>query len=193
MPLKRTSDAATEPVTTAEMKLHLRVDHDAEDDLIDSLVKAARQLLEDQTGRAFITQTWQLTLDKWPASRVLRLPRPPLVSVTHIKYYDTHGELQTVSSDDYEVHTNAEPGRITTAYGEYWPSLYAVEEAITVTYVAGYGGAAAVPDGIKAAIKFLAAHWYRNREAALEAQQYEVPLAVDSLVHQFKVYGEVDL
>jgi uncharacterized phiE125 gp8 family phage protein len=193
MPLKRTSDAATEPVTLTEMKLHLRVDHETEDDLITSLIKSARQLLEEQTGRAFITQTWQQTLEEWPDGYVIRVPRSPLIAVTDIKYYDTDGELQTLSADLYDVNTNAEPARITKAYGESWPSLYGVEEAITVTYTAGYGDAEDVPDGIKTAIKFLAAHWYRVREAVQDIQNYPVPFAVESLVGQFKVYGGVDL
>ena len=41
---------ATEPITTAEAKAHLRVSHSTDDTYIDALVAAARMVVEDRTG-----------------------------------------------------------------------------------------------------------------------------------------------
>ena len=51
-----------EPVTLEEARLHLRVDHTDEDALIGSLIIAARELAEHETGRVFSTD--------WPAGDV---------------------------------------------------------------------------------------------------------------------------
>ena len=59
---------ATEPVTVAEAKAHARIDIDDDDAMVAALITAARQWVEDTTGRCLITQQWKLTLDNWPAS-----------------------------------------------------------------------------------------------------------------------------
>lgn len=62
--LERVLDPEIEPVTLAEMKLHLRGFSSVTDDnaQITGLIKGAREWVEDYTGRALIDQTWRLTL-----------------------------------------------------------------------------------------------------------------------------------
>ena len=66
MTLLRTGEPAAEPVTVAEVKSHLRLQHASEDDLIAGLIRAAREEVERATGMALIDQTWRLVLDRWP-------------------------------------------------------------------------------------------------------------------------------
>src|SRR6185295_19907165 len=68
MPSILLTGPAVEPVTLAEAKLFLRVEHDDDDDLIAALVAGSRIHVEAQTRRALITQTWRLTRDAWPRS-----------------------------------------------------------------------------------------------------------------------------
>lgn len=159
----------TEPVSTADAKSWMRVDLSDDNDLIDFLIAAARERLEEDAGRSLITQTWELKLDRFPSSDLtaIVLPRPPLISVSSITYVDEDGDTQTWSSAEYDVDANSEPGRITPAYNYTWPSTRDQANAVTITFVAGYGAASAVPKKILAAIKFLAAHWYEHRESVV--------------------------
>lgn len=161
---------ATEPLTTAEAKTHLRVDSATDDTYIGTLITAARQYVEGYLGRALITQTWDLTLDAWPIDssdgfyESIIVPSPPLVSITHVKYYDTSGTLITAASSTYAVDVNSTPGRITPVYGTVWPSAQFIPNAITVRFVTGYGAAADVPAAIKQAMLLLIAQFYEYRE-----------------------------
>ena len=184
---------AAEPVTLAEMKSHLRYTGSGEDALINALITAAREQCELQSGRAFVTQTLRWSLSGWPESGAIRLPRPPLISVTSISYTDGDGDAQTMPGADYAVYPDAEPGRVVVAVGAGWPTAtLQAGLAIRVTYVAGYGDADDVPSRYKQAIKLLAAHWWLHREAVVlsgSQQLAELPLAVGSLLGMERVFG----
>lgn len=153
---------AAEPVSTADAKSHLRVDISDDDTLIDAMVEECREQAEDFLGRALVTQTLSLQLDGFP--QVIQVPRPPLQSVSSITYIDSDGATQTLDSSKYRVDTKSEPGRITPAFGEVWPSTRFVTGAVTVQFVAGYGAAADVPKRFKRAILLAVGHLYENRE-----------------------------
>ena len=174
---------ATEPLTLEDAKLHLREDGTAQDALITSLIKAAREHVEGFLGRALVTQTWDLTLDGFPSSGEVLIPRPPLVSVTSVKYLDAAGVQQTMTASDYVVDVAQQPGRVFLAYGANWPTIQTRQNAVVIRFVAGYGAAASVPESIKAAVKLLVGHWYENREAAIVGTSAAaVPMAVESLL-----------
>ena len=175
-----------EPVTTAQAKTHARVDTSDDDTYIGTLITAARRYCEQYTRRTFVTTTYEWTLRSLPAGELV-VPRPPLQSVSSIKYIDTDGNEQTWSSDDYQVSTAGVVGRIKPAYSETWPSYRGYDyDAVTVTFVAGYGDAAAdVPQEIVHAIKFLVAHWYEHREPVLVGTSItSIPLTVKNLLLQ---------
>lgn len=186
MILKLVTAPAFEPITTAEAKTHLRIDGSDEDTLIDGYIMAARQLCEMEARRAFVTQTFDLFLEQWPASDEIKLPRPPLQSVTSITYTDSNGNAQTMASADYLADTASEPGRVVLSYGGTWPSAtLRPGPAIAVRFVAGYGLAAAVPAMYKQAIKLLVGHWYENREQVVLAPGLgaaQLPMGVKALL-----------
>ena len=87
---------AVEPVTLAEAKAYLRVEHDDDDDVIASLIAAARSHIEAQTRRALITQTWQIRRDSWPGDGRIRVVPAPLGEVLAARTYDTEGSPYAV-------------------------------------------------------------------------------------------------
>ena len=155
-----------EPVSTADMRTHLRITQTADNDYIDTLVKAAREACEEYQFRRLINSTWDWKLDSFPGvTGELCVPYPPLSSVTSITYTDTAGDSQTFSSGDYTVDTTSEPGRIVPAYGDVWPTPRSHINVVTVRYVAGYGSAAtSLPAATVHGIKKLAAFWYERRD-----------------------------
>lgn len=159
---------AEEPVSLAEAKLHLRVDHTEEDALIGVLITTAREYVEMYTRRQLVTATWRLTLDCWP--RCIRPPRPPLASVTTLQYLDVDGVLQPVDPTTYVVDSSVEPGRILLGYGGSWPATAHMPGAAQVLYVAGYGPASAVPATFKQAMLLYIGDLYEHREARDEGR-----------------------
>ena len=176
-----------EPVTLQELKAHLRLDDStAEDSLLSGLITVAREMAEDYTRRALITQTWKMFMDSFPGGRsgqwwdgvregalselvgvggVIEIPLGPLQSVTHIKTYDDSDVATTFSSTNYRVSAySSERGRISLRDGQTWPTFERNIDGIEIQFVAGYGATgASVPGGIKEAIKAEAAYRYEHR------------------------------
>jgi len=186
--LKLITAPAEEPVTLAEAKLHCRVDGSADDTLITALIAAARQQGEHRTGRAFVTQTWELALDAFPESEI-ELPIVPAASITSVKYLDGNEVEQTISSADYAIDSYGLRHWLIPSYGVSWPSTLDAANAVKVRYVAGYGAASAVPEGIKAWILLAVGTLYQNREAVTQGQTGEVPRDFfDGLLDPYRVY-----
>ena len=192
MGLTRTPAPTVEPITRAEAKAHSRVTVSDDDDYIDALIAVVRDRIEQHTRRALLTQTWQLTLDNWPTGRRdILLPWAPLQSVSSITYVDTSGTTQTWSSSNYTVNTGATPGRVRLKYDELYPSARFQPDAITVTYVAGYGATAStVPAGIVHACKILCGHYYDNREPVVTGTiASPIPETWKALLGPYRVLG----
>lgn len=63
--LVRATEPASNPVTLAEAKAHLRIDSSAEDDLIGTLITAATRWAEDYCDRTFCHTQWQMRVDSF--------------------------------------------------------------------------------------------------------------------------------
>ena len=198
MALDVTTAPTFEPVTLAEAKEAMNLSHGRHDSLITGLIVAARRFVETTLRQTLPTTTYTLYLDRWPSKRrygestashgSILLPMPPAVSVTTVKYIDTDGNTATVSSSDYQVDTDSEPGRVKPAFDKTWPTTRGQFNAVTVQFVGGYATTAKVPDGIKTAIKMAVAHWHENREpVVIGTITAKLPLAVESLLWQHKI------
>ncbi len=196
---------ATEPLSLEEAKLHLRVTTDDEDGLIQSLIQTAREYVEQFTGRALLTQTWDLKLNSFGCEQALRLPKAPLQSVTSITYIDTGGTTQTLATSRYVVAGAfdamagvaspwAQPGYVAPAYATIFPVTRPIPEAVTVRFVAGYGAQPEkVPAGILAAMKMMIGTWFgpgrQTVIADVRAAAIEIPDTVDILLWPFRVFA----
>jgi len=73
---------ALEPVSLAEAKLFLRVEHDVEDTLIATLITTAREAAERLLGMSCIVQRWQW--ESVPFCGTLTLPFGPVRSIVEV-------------------------------------------------------------------------------------------------------------
>ena len=185
--LTETVAPSVEPITTAEAKTELRVEHSEEDDLIDRKIKAARRMVEKITRRSLINTTFTLKLDAFPVE--IRTPRSPLSSVTSITHIDCDGNSQTVATSVYDVDTDTEPGRIFLKFDQSWPDTREINNAVTVTHVVGYGAAAsAIPEDLVSAVLMLMAHYYEQREPVVVGTiTAKIPMSVESLLWMNRV------
>ena len=165
--LKRTTAPAVEPVTLAEAKAHCRVDTTADDTLMQGYITTAREWVEDYIDRALVTQQLVMKLDAFPAE--IELPRPPMIAsgtataVTITYVTGEAGGTATLSASEYRVDRDSTPGVIRTLYGGSWPSHLLDQNSVTVSWWAGYGDAASVPQRVKSALLMCVHELYEKR------------------------------
>jgi len=168
MGLRLITDATIEPITLTQVKKQLEIADSMtrHNDQLTQLITAVRKSTERITRRAWINQTWRLTLKRFPDCRTIDLPRPPLASVSSVTYVDTGNVTRTLTPTvDYVVKTNSQPGVVALAVAKSWPTTEPEEqEAVTVNYVAGYGTTAAhVPAEAKQAMLLMVTDWWQQR------------------------------
>ena len=177
------------PITLAEVKQHLRVSTSDQDALITIYLNAAVDYIDGEwgfLGRALMPQTWRLTLDEFPDGEI-KIPLPPLQSVTSVKYDDGDGVEQTVSSTDYFVDTASEQGWVVPVAGVPWPTTLEAVNAVRIEYIAGYASDAAVPFNIKAGILLLVANMFEHREENIAETINTLPFGADILLRRHKI------
>ncbi|HUS81711.1 MAG TPA: hypothetical protein VM013_00450 [Dehalococcoidia bacterium] len=179
-----TTTTYTDNIADADLGAACPTTNTTTDPQLNALIKVARQQAETFTRRALITQTWDLLLDCFP-TELIRLPLPPLVSVESIYYINQAGTStlwdDSLYSVDIPAGDHAERGSITLAYAESWPTTRGIANAVTVEFTAGYGAAAAVPQGIKQALLLMIGQWYDN-----PAAQDDMPAAAKALLWGYR-------
>lgn len=195
MGLTLTTAPTVYPVTLAEAKAYLRVDSDDENALIRSLIAAGTTMAEAYAVRQFITGTYTLKCDDFPdLFGPIVLPRTPFQSLTSIQYVGTGGTVTTLSTDYYETNSDDVSAKVVLKPNQEWPEVQSEKyEAVTVTYVAGYGDTPAdVPETARTAVLLLVGHLYENREAVVIGKiSSTLPIGVRALLDTVSVRGPV--
>ncbi len=152
-----------EPVSLAEVKAHLRIDHLDEDNLISGYMRAATVTMERWLRRALISQDWHLVLDEWPAGP-LRLPKPPLITVNAVTLTQLDGTEDNLDPQIYRVESRAEPGFLIPAGRSSLPRPGQRSGGIGISFTAGYGtDGTFVPEPIRQALMMMVGTYYENR------------------------------
>jgi uncharacterized phiE125 gp8 family phage protein len=143
--------------------------YSTEDTDIGYLIKAAREYAQDYQHRGIGSQVWELVIDDFPYVDRIRLPLPPLASVTSVTYIDSEGTSAafTAGSSGYYVDTDNEPGAVFLAYGMTWPSttLYPYG-GVRILYTCGYT-ATTLPYRTRQAMLMYAGILFKYRDAGI--------------------------
>lgn len=178
------------PISLDDLRAQLRLVQGSGDQTHDvdlqRVIEASVTRFEDRTQIALMPQTWQFQLRCMGDAQWI--PRPPLVSITSLKYWTDDGALMTVNPSTY------------WAIPEGWPGVLAWPASITrptpaadrpypwqLEVVAGYSAPSKVPADIRQGLLQLAAFMHRNRETAADVAMVELPHAFESLVTKYQV------
>lgn len=127
----------------------------------DAELRANRTFRQSVTSVAFYSH--------W--AHYFSLPRPPLVSVTSVKYYaPDDASTTTITASDYNVLASTDNvGKIEFPADYSFPNLDTDRiEPIEITYVRGYSSAAAVPPLAKVAIRQIAVGSFEGDQLAIQ-------------------------
>lgn len=187
----RVSAPVAMPVSLAEAKAHLRVDHNDDDALITALIAAAVDHLDGWTGilgRCLVEQEWRQDFDAF--ALCLPLPLGPVIEIVGVA-----SGADTMDASAYSLKTDA-GGRSRVEF-----SGISVSGPVSVTYRAGYAtipevpadgetpavpAQSTVPPALKVAILLLVSNWYANHEVSSAPVMIELPFAVSAFVAPYR-------
>jgi hypothetical protein len=178
----RLTAPASQIIDTTDAKLYLRIDGNAENALIDSLVLAATRMIEEKTNQRLGAQTWVQTLDSVPGpsggpwwdgvregteqallggfASVINLDVSPVNSIASVKVYSLDNSESVVSSTIYRLDNSSYRPRVLLNEGQTWPSGLRNYDAIHVEMNAGY---TTIPTDLLQAVRCQLAYMYENR------------------------------
>ncbi len=179
-----------ECITLAEAKLHCRIDSDAENDYVTSLITRARAHCENWIASSFLPQSWKVYYDlKDPCNfnrPYILLPHNKIMSVTEINSYNTESEATVFSSSNYFLSGD----RVILKSSASWPYGLREFDSLCVEFISGYGEVddedditETVPSIAKQAMLELMLHWHENRAALYDSMNTAVPTFVANLPH----------
>lgn len=180
------SGPAIEPVTVVDLREHLsQTDFGLPDGEAARLIQEAREMIEEASGLALITQDWKLVLDGWPSEQTawwdgvregaiseleghpasVDLPRWPLQSVQSVTVFDQSGTGTDVTiNSTFIVDTSRQPGRIALQDGAVWPVETRRIKGVEITYRAGYGSSmASVPARVRGDVLRVASYLFTHK------------------------------
>lgn len=159
------------PVTLADLKKHVQIDHDEDDLLLQfgsgGYLAAATEYIETRGQVSLMHQRRELRLDELPEDAAVHVIRGPLVSVQSVTYVDSTGTTQTLNSSLYRAVPR---GRSSAVYfSESAASSISLAKGpgvVSINMTCGFGDLAdKVPASWRQLVAEVAAYYYERRNA----------------------------
>lgn len=184
---------AINPISRDEVKLRLRIQHDLDNDVVDSLITEGVQYVEKYTNRALITQTRSLSYDCFPNAASIELRNGPIQFISEVELRLADGTTEVIyqpfpadvaiGTDHYYLTDASNRGALTLLNHKTWDDRELIpKEGIHIQYVCGYGdNADDVPQPIIGAIVEYVRHFYHNNGEG------QLPESVKKSLNQYKL------
>ncbi len=155
--IERITPPASEPVTLAETKTYLRVEHANDDAMIGLMITAAREAAETYLGTSFITQRWKMTVEHQLAE-MIPLHFGLVQSIVSIVEKTEEGDSTTLDAAGYRLSIDKRAVHIIAPRSGF---------RFEITYDAGYGATASlIPGLIRQGLLQHVAAMYERREVS---------------------------
>lgn len=129
-------------VSLSEIKAHLRLDHDHENDYIKMLMRVMTNMVEEYTNKSLLTQTWQFLHrgnNSTASDQIIELPRGPVQEIVSLNHIVGGGKRQKVRH--FSIRPEGPIMRV-MCNSEY--------RVVEIVYRSGYGDA---PHHVPAALR----------------------------------------
>ena len=192
-------------VTQAEIKAWCKIDSSDDDTAVALIERAVHNWAKEYTSRTLTTVTYNLFIDTVYESdipiqegfyvgydgrsnkRSIDLPKSPVASVSHIKYYDDADTATTFATSNYYLDTASIPARIVLRKGSSYPTSLRVANGIEIRYVAGYGATTTIPYDIKSACLAYASYLFEHRGDLLDGKRILAPTSATQLLEPYRI------
>lgn len=180
-----------------DVKAHVIIDSDDDDELVKGYIRAATRLAEDRTGRIFLATDFEFRADCWREPIVI--PAAPVREVVELAYLDEGHVERTVPPADWYYVITAEGAEVRFADSFSSPVLSDRPQAVRVRFSAGFDEPDTSGSGDDPELKqdpmdrqivmILVANWYQTREPVIVDQTVaELPFSVRSLIEMRRIF-----
>lgn len=177
MSFKLITAPTTTPISLSEAKGQCRVESSFTDDdaMIMTYIQSATSYVERLCNSNLMTATWDMYLDCW--EREISIKKHPVQSITSVKYFDSNGDEQTLSSSLYSVDVVSDYARILFNNSMSFPSLENYKlNAITIRFVAGFASSTEVPYEVKNFLLAYVRQMYDRQDMSVEPSRFVMSL-----------------
>lgn len=152
------------PLSLAEAKEWLRIEHTYDDSVISALIESASDYAQQRIGDKMLLRNHTVIEFRSQFCPKMLIEVGPVSGVTVVAYRNAMGDWITVPTTTYYYEVVGSCCTISLYTGSTWPTPSALwQYGVRLEYTAGMD-AQNVPANIKTAMRLLIAFWYENRE-----------------------------
>jgi|TARA_R110000744_G_scaffold215564_2_gene334364 uncharacterized phiE125 gp8 family phage protein len=175
-------------VTTSELKTHLRITFNDDDNYIVDLEKAAVRMVEEFTNLFLLRTNGEQYGNTFNDLKILfKSPLMEDAATSRVSYYQNGGWI-VMPTIEREIVRAIKPSRVYATADFSNPTTDDVFQAWKINYNVGYNTIADIPQPLKQAIKIIVSDMYENRQSVIVGKIVsEIPRTAQYLMNPYKI------